>query len=134
MVNSWWMALTAAQRFDNYFSASSHPLETLRKAIDTAGRPRRIAIPTPVWRAMLEHPHTVETFKTYRDEPALRISFGRFLFEWRGRRRPGLIDVVCDVLVIPRGVIDITDVKSSTIYIDGAKGSYMLQNTIEMAR
>jgi hypothetical protein len=124
------ITLGSWERFDNYSSANSRPIETLRSATNGIGPIRRIDLPRNAWVAMMSHPDVTETFKTYRDEPAIRIALGKFVFEWRGLRRPGLLDIVCDLLVVPRGVINVLSRDGVDVRIHGRDGAAVLKQVV----
>jgi hypothetical protein len=122
--------LGAWERFDNYSSANSRPIDELRAATGGIGPIRRIDMPRNVWAAMMNHQDVIESFKTYRDEPAIRIALGKFVFEWRGLRRPGLLDVVCDLIIVPRGAINVLSCDGVDVHVHGRDGGAVLKQVV----
>ena len=80
------LTLGAAQRWDNYTSCSSSPLDAIQGAARMLeARLSRVEIPRRIWMVIIVHPDVMPRLDPLRDKP-IRIQLGSFKIEWPRRR------------------------------------------------
>lgn len=116
--------LSAHARFDNFASASSRPLLTIRDAIDQVGELNRLFIRPEVMAALTQHQDLERFLLGAVVQPFLRIGWGNFVLELGADRRPrGLIAIEQALCLRPRSAEVDRTIAHGTILVVGYGGA-----------